>query len=133
MSDTKTILDWALHWEKQSPDLLHFIQPMGGGSANVKTWTWAQAVKEARRMAAHLERLNFPPKSRIAICSKNCAYWLLADWAIWMAGHVSVPLYPVLNASTVRYILEHSDAKLLFVGKLDAVWGEMQRSEERRV
>lgn len=126
MSDTKTILDWALHWEKQSPDLLHFIQPMGGGSANLKTWTWAQAVKEARRMAAHLERLNFPPKSRIAICSKNCAYWLLADWAIWMAGHVSVPLYPVLNAGTVRYILEHSDAKLLFVGKLDAVWGEMQ-------
>ena len=36
-----------------------------------------------------------------------------------MAGHVTVPLYPTLNADTVQYILEHSETKLLFVGKLD--------------
>lgn len=126
MSDTRTILDWALHWEKESPDQLHFIQPLGGGSAHIKTWTMAQAVREARRMAAYLKQLNLPPKSRIAICSKNCAHWILADWAIWMAGHVTVPLYPILNAATVRYILEHSDSKLLFVGKLDPVWEEMK-------
>jgi long-chain acyl-CoA synthetase len=126
MSEKKTILDWALHWEKEAPDMLHFVQPLGGSVDNVKTWTFAQALKEARRVATYLERLGLPPKSRIAICSKNCAHWILADWAIWMAGHVSVPLYPVLNAATVRYILEHSDAKLLFVGKLDPVWAEME-------
>lgn len=126
MSATRTILDWALHWERESPDLLHFVQPLGGGSANLETWTFAQAVKEARRMAAYLQQLNLPPKSRIAICSKNCAHWILADWAIWMAGHVTVPLYPILNAATVRYILEHSESKLLFVGKLDPVWDEMK-------
>lgn len=125
MSERKTLLDWALHWEKVHPDMLHFVQPLGGDVDNVKTWTFAQALKEARRVAAYLERLGLPPKSRIAICSKNCAHWILADWAIWMAGHVSVPLYPVLNAATVRYILEHSDSKLLFVGKLDPVWAEM--------
>jgi long-chain acyl-CoA synthetase len=43
----------------------------------------------------------------------------MADWAIWMAGHVSVPLYPTLAVKTVRQILEHSGACLLFVGKLD--------------
>ncbi len=127
MSENKTILDWAVHWEKEAPDMLHFVQPMGGGAGDVKTWTFAQAVKEARRMATYLERLGLPQKSRIAICSKNCAYWLLADWAIGMAGHVSVPLYPILSAATVRYILEHSDSKLLFVGKLDSVWAEMQQ------
>lgn len=126
MSENKTILDWALHWEKEAPDMLHFVQPMGGGD-NVKTWTFAQALKEARRIAAYLSSLGLAPKSRIAICSKNCAHWILADWAIWMAGHVSVPLYPVLNAETVRYILEHSEAKVLFVGKLDPVWTEMQQ------
>ena len=36
-----------------------------------------------------------------------------------MAGHVSVPLYPNLQAGTIQQILEHSEAKLLFVGKLD--------------
>ncbi|HWO11671.1 MAG TPA: AMP-binding protein, partial [Polyangiaceae bacterium] len=89
MNENRTILDHALHWEKEAPDLLHFVQPMGGGVANVETWTFAQAVGEARRMAAYLHRLGLPPGSRIAICSKNCAYWLLADWAIWMAGHVT--------------------------------------------
>ena len=127
MSDRKTVVDWAAHWEKTSPDRLHFIQPLGGGSTNVLTWTFAQAVREARRMAAYLFRLNLPPKSRIAICSKNCAHWILADWAIWMADHVSVPVYPNLNSGSVRYILEHSDARLLFVGKLDPIWDEMKQ------
>jgi long-subunit acyl-CoA synthetase (AMP-forming) len=36
-----------------------------------------------------------------------------------MAGHISVPLYPTLNADTVSYILGHSQCELLFVGKLD--------------
>jgi long-chain acyl-CoA synthetase len=126
MRVNKTILDWALHWEKEAPDMLHFVQPMGGGPEDVKTWTFARALRETRKMAAYLERLRLPPKSRIAICSKNCAYWIMADWAIWMAGHVSVPIYPVLSAATTRYILEHSDSQLLFVGKLDAVWAEME-------
>ena len=136
MSEKKTILDWALHWEKEAPDMLHFVQPLGGSVDNVKTWTFAQALEEARRVATYLVRLDLPPKSRIAICSKNCAHWILADWAIWMAGHVSVPLYPVLNAATVRYILEHSDSKLVFIGKLDPVWAEMEPgvpAEVRRV
>ena len=127
MSDTKTIVDWALHWEQEAADRLHFIQPLGGDSSNVATWTFAQAVREARRIAAYLRSLKLPAKSRIAICSKNCAHWILADWAIWMADHVSVPLYPNLNASTVRYILEHSDSRLLFVGKLDPIWADMKK------
>ena len=111
------------HWEKTSPDKLVFTQPMGGGV--VKEYTWKQAMAEVRRMAAHLKSLNFAPGTRIAMLAKNTAQWMMADWAIWMAGHVSVPLYPTLAASTVRQILEHSEAKLLFVGKLD-VWAEMQ-------
>jgi long-chain acyl-CoA synthetase len=127
MGDARTMVEWAVHWEREAPDRLHFIQPLGGGSTELATWTFARAVREARRMAAYLRSLELPPKSRIAICSKNCAYWLLADWAIWMADHVSVPLYPNLNASTVRYILEHSEARLLFVGKLDPIWEEMKQ------
>ena len=111
------------HWEKTSPDKTVFTQPMGGGV--VKEWSWKQAVDETRRMAAHLKSLNFEPGSKIATLAKNTAHWMMADWAIWMAGHVSVPLYPTLAAGTVRHILEHSESKLLFIGKLD-VWSEMQ-------
>ena len=42
-----------------------------------------------------------------------------------MAGHVSVPLYPTLAAGTIRQILEHSGARLLFIGKLDG-WEGMK-------
>ncbi len=36
-----------------------------------------------------------------------------------MAGHVSVPLYPNLTADSVAQVLEHSEAALAFIGKLD--------------
>jgi long-chain acyl-CoA synthetase len=110
-------------WEQTTPDKTVFTQPMGGGV--VREWTWKQAVDEVRRMAAYLKGLNLEPGSRIAMLAKNSAHWMMADWAIWMAGHVSVPLYPTLAASTVQQILEHSESKLLFVGKLD-MWPEMR-------
>jgi long-chain acyl-CoA synthetase len=116
------------HWEKTAPDRVVFTQPYDGaakGTGPVRTWTWKQALDETRRMAAHLQGLNLPPKSNIALISKNCAHWLMTDWAIWMAGHVSVPLYPTLAAETIRQILEHSESKLLFVGKLDG-WDGMK-------
>jgi long-chain acyl-CoA synthetase len=76
-------------------------------------------MEEARRMAAHLKAQNWPPGSSVAILSRNCAWWLMADFAIWMAGHVSVPIYPSLNCSTVRQILEHSEARGCFLGAID--------------
>lgn len=105
------------HWEKTAPDSVHFVQPTGNG--RVEEYTWKQAMDEARRMAAHLKSLDFPAGSQIALVGKNTAHWMITDWAIWMAGHVTVPLYPTLNDDTVRYTLEHSESKLLFVGKLD--------------
>jgi len=127
INDCKNLLECALHWEKNDPNRIYFTQPMGGGDANVKTWTWKEAVGEARRMASYLKSLNLPEKSNIALCSKNCAHWIMADLAIWMAGHVSIPIFPILTADIVQYTLEHSESKLLFVGKLDPIWDEMKK------
>jgi long-chain acyl-CoA synthetase len=110
-------------WETRAPATVVLTQPMGGGA--LREWTWAQLMDETRRMAAYLKSLGHAPGSCIALISKNCAHWLMADFAIWMAGYVSVPLYPTLAASTIRQILEHSEAKLLFVGKLDG-WEGMK-------
>ncbi len=112
-----TQLDRVQQFEKEFPDDVWFTQPLGGGE--IKTFTYAQAVEEARRMAAHLGSLDLPAKSHIALFSKNTAWWMIADLAIWMAGHVSIPLYPVLTKETIRQILEHSGAKMIFIGKLD--------------
>ena len=111
------------HWEETTPDKLALTQPIGGGE--VREWTWRQMMDEVRRMAAHLKGLGFEPGAHIALLSKNTAHWLMTDYAIWMAGYVSVPLYPTLASATVRQILTHSEARLLFVGKLD-IWDEMR-------
>jgi len=127
MTDSKNLLECAYYWEENDPDRMLFTQPLGGSVDNIKTWSWKEALQEARRMATYLKGLDLPDRSHIALCSKNCAHWIIADLAIWMAGHVSIPIFPILTADIVQYTLEHSDAKLLFVGKLDPVWDEMKK------
>lgn len=112
-----TQLDFIYDHEKNRADRVWLTQPMGGGA--IRDLTFRTAMDEVRRMAAHLRSLDYPPGSRIAIFSKNTAWWFLADLAIWMAGHVSVPIYPTLAADTIRGILEHSGTRLIFIGKLD--------------
>ena len=113
----KLPLEMVYHWETAKKNVRYMTQPVGDGQ--VVEYTWGRAVEEARRMASYLKSLDLPEKSRIGLISKNCAHWIMTDWAIWMAGHVSVPLYPTLNADTVNYILNHAECDVLFVGKLD--------------
>jgi long-chain acyl-CoA synthetase len=115
--DSSLALQRLYRWEREQPQAIALTQPMGGGQ--VLDFRWADVLDQSRRIASYLTEQGYPPGSAIAILSKNTAWWLMADYAIWMAGHVSVPLYPTLNAHTVRQILEHSQTRLLFVGKLD--------------
>ena len=124
MNEADVILHHFYKHAAARPDAIYLTQPVGGD--RVDDYSYARALDEAKRVAAYLKSLDLPAESQIAIVSKNCAEFILADLAIWMAGHVSVALYPTLAAGTVQYILEHSEAKLLFVGKLDD-WDEIQR------
>lgn len=110
-------------WEKAHPAKTCFTQPMGNGV--IRTLTWAEVGREVRAMASYLQSIGLKPGGHVAILSKNCAHWIMSDLAIWMAGGVSVPLYPTLSAESVRQILQHSESKILFVGKLDD-WPAMQ-------
>ena len=122
-----THVQYLLHWEKQLPQKDVFVQPLANG--NVVHYTWSEVAQQVRSMASYLQSLNLPEKSAIAIYGKNSAHWLMADLAIWMSGHISVPLYPTLNAEGAAYVLNHSEAKLLFIGKLDGKadsWNEVK-------
>jgi long-chain acyl-CoA synthetase len=126
MDESDLVLHRFYEQVRRRPDAVWMTQPVGRGK--VEDWTFARSLDEARRMAAYLRSLALPRGSNIALLSKNCAHFFLADLAIWMAGHVSVALYPTLTENLVRYILEHSESKLLFVGKLDApAWEEMRK------
>ncbi len=123
IADDALALQRLYHWEKTAPDRVALTQPLGGGA--VRDYTWREVLDQSRRMAAHLQGLGLQPGDRIAILSKNTAHWLMSDFAIWLAGCVSVPLFPTLAPGTIRQILEHSESRLLFVGKLDG-WDHMK-------
>ncbi len=107
------------HWERERANKVFLTQPLGGGA--VQDLSWAQAGDQARRIATWMQSQGWPGGSKIAILGKNSAHWIICDLAIWMAGYVSVPIYPTFNGEALRYILEHSEAKACFVGKLDEV------------
>jgi long-chain acyl-CoA synthetase len=124
MNQDKLILDHVFDHEDKLAERVYLTQPIGDG--RVVDYTWAQVLDQARRMAAHLQMRGYEPGARIAILSKNCAHFFMAELAIWIGGYTTVAMFPTESAAVVRYELEHSDAQLLFVGKLD-IW-EQQRT-----
>jgi len=123
IADEALALQRLYHWEAAAPERVALTQPVGGGV--VRDYRWREILDQSRRMATHLQHSGIQPGAHVAILSKNSAHWLMSDYAIWLAGGVSVPLYPTLAPGTIRQILEHSESRLLFVGKLDG-WEHMK-------
>lgn len=121
--DLKTQLEYFYHWEKTTPNAIYLRQPEGGKWIAI---TWQQAGAEARRIATALKGLGLKKGDHVATLSKNCYHLHLADLAIMMAGLVSVPFYYNLGASDFEVVLKKSDAKALFVGKLDE-WADRKK------
>jgi long-chain acyl-CoA synthetase len=116
MTSFNSPLEAFLYWEENTPDLPFLKQPING---KLTTYTFKEAGQETRKIANALKNYNLPKQSHIALFSKNCAHWIMSDLAIMMAGHVSIPIYPTLNADSVSQILRHSESKAIIIGKLD--------------
>ncbi len=123
MAAKKLILDYVYDHEASRADLVYLTQPTGGGQ--VVDYTWRQTLDQARRMAAHLKAQNFEPGARIALLAKNSAHFIITELAIWMAGGTTVAIFPTESAETIRYVLDHSGASMLFIGKLDS-WAQQK-------
>jgi long-subunit acyl-CoA synthetase (AMP-forming) len=124
-----TLLHRFLHWEAVQPDRIYLTQPYPDG--RVVDYTWREVGDQARRMAAYFQSLRMPPGSNIALLGKNSAHWIIADLAIMMAGHISVPMYPTLSSASALYVLELSEVRLLVLGKLDGNgdnWSEIRKA-----
>lgn len=116
LENAKTILESFYEFEKKKANEVYLRQPNGG---EYFTYTWKEVGEQARRIANAIKSHGFPPKSNIGLISKNCAHWIITDIAIMMSGHVSVPFYSSLTAEQLKEVLEISETKLLFVGKMD--------------
>ncbi len=86
-----------------------------------RTLTWAEVDDQARRIASGLLANGLHPGDRVAILAKNSAEWFIVDFAIMMAGMVSVPIYATAGEATIRHVMSHSGSKAIFIGKLDSI------------
>jgi long-chain acyl-CoA synthetase len=80
-----------------------------------------QKLKDtAEKAAAGLLKLGLLPGDKVAIVTyKNRPEWIVMDYAVQMAGMISVPLYPTISVSEYEYILNEAEVKAAFCGGLD--------------
>jgi fatty-acyl-CoA synthase len=77
--------------------------------------TYAQMGALARRLAAKLDELGLEVGDRVAVVSHNSARLLTAFFGVAGSGRVLVPVNFRLSPTEVRYIVEHSGARVLYV------------------
>jgi long-chain acyl-CoA synthetase len=78
------------------------------------TWsdvTAGEFCAEVTALAAALVAAGIEPGDRVALLSATRYEWTLADYAIWTAGAVTVPVYETSSAEQVEWILGDSGAK----------------------
>ncbi|MCM4171399.1 hypothetical protein DHD32_07900 [Arenibacter sp. TNZ] len=116
MNNFSSSIEAFLYWEKETPSKPFLIQNF---ESHQKSISYSDAGIEMRKLASYLLKLGLPNKSHIALLSKNCPHWIMADLAISMAGFISIPIYPTLTSEGINQILTHSESKAIIIGKLD--------------
>jgi len=76
-------------------------------------WTYAQFSALCDRLAAGLAAVGIAPSDRVAVLARNSHAFAALRFAVARLGAVLVPVNFMLNAQEVRYILQHSGARLL--------------------
>ena len=91
------------------------------------TITYADMAARARAQAAALDAMGIGVGERVAIVSHNSARLLTALFGVSGSGRVLVPINFRLVADEVRYIIEHSGARILMVDpELDEALADVQ-------
>ncbi len=80
-----------------------------------KALSWTQLKDRVESLAFELQSLGIQKGDRVAILSNTRYEWTLADLAILSLGAVTVPIYHSTLTKDVEYLLQHAEAKLLFV------------------
>ncbi|WP_457653430.1 AMP-dependent synthetase/ligase [Rhodocaloribacter sp.] len=73
----------------------------------------------AEEMALGLQSFGLQRGDRVAFFMESDVYFCLADMACLIAGVIDVPIYLTHTEEALRYVLDHSEAKALFVSNLE--------------
>ena len=96
--------------EYPRPDLLQQCTASG-----LRPLSTDALVERVRAIGLALGDMGIARGDRVAIMSETRQEWVLADLGIVTAGAVTVPIYPTISAQQVRFILQDSGARGVFV------------------
>ena len=91
------------------------------------TFKYKDVAENIERMHILFEKAGIQKGDKIALCGRNSSRWGIALFSILTYGAVAVPILHEFHPSQVHDIVNHSSARLLFVG--DRVWPTLQASE----
>ena len=92
--------------------------------------TWGELYDRARRIAAGLTALGLERGDRVAILGPTQLPWALYDMGSQLAGMVSFGIYPKQAVDQVRYLMSHSEARVVFVATVDELETVVSACEE---
>ncbi|MCL0079899.1 long-chain fatty acid--CoA ligase [Dehalococcoidia bacterium] len=101
-----------------------------------KKITYREAGERAKALSQGLLSLGLNKGDKVSLLSETRYEWMQADIAILTAGGVTVTIFPTLSPTTVQYIANHSDSKMIFVenqeqlNKVLLVWEELPQLKE---
>lgn len=84
------------------------------------TLQYKDVARKIEKLHILLAESGIQPGDKVAICGRNSSHWGVAFLAILTYGAVAVPILHEFKADNVHHIVNHSEARLLFVG--DVVW-----------
>ena len=93
---------------------------------NGATLQYKDVARKIEKLHIIFEESGVKKGDKIALCGRNSAHWGVAFLATLTYGAVVVPVLHEFKADTVHNIVNHSDAKLLFVG--DMVWENLNEA-----
>jgi len=89
-------------------------------SGQWQSYSTQQLADTAEKAASGLIQLGLQPGDKVALVAyKNRPEWLIMDYAIQMAGLISIPMYPTISSGEYEYILNEAEVKVAFCGGLD--------------
>ena len=80
------------------------------------TYQYKDVARKIEKMHIQFEVAGIVKGDKIALCGRNSANWAVAFLATLSYGAVAVPILHEFKADQVHNIVNHSEAKLLFVG-----------------
>lgn len=88
-----------------------------------RTYTYGDIAKEVARLHLLFKRIGFEKGDKLALVGKNGPKWCTVYIATVTYGAVIVPILQDFNPNDIKHIVNHSDAKLLFIS--DNLWDNL--------